>query len=234
MTDGMNSHSDLESGSEESDLSVQKWGGIAAFLLAAAFFIAPSIYLVGNLRDAFGRFGYSLADFLYGPIWGASLLTMVYALRERLGESAPCRMSLALLAAGLAAAAMVAVACIRASNRHYHLIHPELHLENSQTVLIIWTTLVTGVTAAGWHLLGWALLLIGSAGLASSGLPRPLSVLYLLGGLVSLFVYLVPDIEGLAAFLGMLIGIWQGVLLLRSGRENKQTPQIQSSRLDRA
>src|SRR5215510_6980930 len=142
-------HSDSNAGT--SAQSTQKWGGLASFLLAVAFIVAPTIYLFGNLRDAMGAFSYSVADFLYGPVWAASLVTMVFALRERIGERAPRRMSLALLAAALAAGAMVAVACIRAANRHYHLIHPELHLENSSTVLIVWTTLVAGMTGVGWH-----------------------------------------------------------------------------------
>src|SRR5688572_33395396 len=115
---------------------------VSSILLAMAFIVAPWIYLVGNLRDAMGPFGYTLADFLYGPVWAASLVSLVFMLRERIGQRAPRRMSLALLAAALAAGTMVAVACIRSANRHYHLIHPELHLEDSQTVLIVWTTLV--------------------------------------------------------------------------------------------
>jgi hypothetical protein len=119
---------------------------------------------------------------------------------------------------------MILVACIRSANRQYHLIHPELHLENSQTVLIVWTTLVAGVTGAGWHFLGWAFLLVGSAGWTTNQLPRVLSVLYLAGGIVSLFVYLLPDMEGLAGMLGIVISIWQGLLLWRSG-----SPEIQAS-----
>ena len=202
---------------------------ISSILLAVAFIVAPLIYLVGNLRDAMGPFSYAVADFLYGPVWAASLVTLVFALRERMGASAPRRMSLALLAAVLAAAAMIAVACIRSANRHYHLIHPELHLEMSSTVLIVWTTLVAGVTGAGWHFLGWALLLIGSAGWTSNHLPRVLSVLYLVGGLVSLFVYLLPDMEGSAAMLGVVISIWQGLLLWKSGLGETQAPEPNAS-----
>jgi hypothetical protein len=29
--------------------------------------------------------------------------------------------------------------------------HPELHLETSTLVLVVWTTLVAGVIAAGWQ-----------------------------------------------------------------------------------
>jgi len=207
---------------------------ISSILLAVAFIAAPLIYLVGNLRDAMGPFAYAVADFLYGPAWAASLVTLVFALRERIGERAPRRMSLALLAAVLAAGAMIAVACIRSANRHYHLIHPELHLETSSTVLIVWTTLVAGVTGAGWHFLGWALLLVGSAGWTSGQLPRGLSVLYLVGGIVSLFVYLVPDMEGSAAMLGVLISIWQGLLLWKSGLAETQAPELNASQSDQA
>jgi hypothetical protein len=207
---------------------------ISSLLLAVAFLVAPLIYLVGNLRDALGPLSYDLADFLYGPVWAAGLVTIVFVLREQIGERAPRRMSLALLAAVLAAGAMVLVACIRSANRHYHLIHPELHLEDSVTVLIVWTTLVAGVTGAGWHFLGWALLLVGSAGWTSRQLPRVLSVLYLVGGTVSLFVYRLPDLEGLAGMLGMVIMIWQGLLLWKSGPPETQAPGINTSQPDRA
>src|SRR4030095_5708471 len=129
-----------DANAKTSAMTIQKWGGLACFLLAAALVIAPLIYLLGNLRDAMGPIAYAIADFLYGPVWAASLVTMIFALRERLAEHAPRRMTLALLVAVIAAAAMVAVACIRSANRHYHLIHPELHLESDSTVLIVWTT----------------------------------------------------------------------------------------------
>jgi hypothetical protein len=207
---------------------------ISAILLAVAFIVAPFIYLVGNLRDALGPFSYNVADFLYGPVWAASLVALVFAVREHIGERAPRRMSLALLTAVLAAGAMITVACIRSANRQYHLGHPELHLEESQTVLIVWTTLVAGVTGAAWHFLGWTLLLISSAGWTSGKLPRVLSVLYLVGGTVSLFVYLLPDMEGLAGMLVIVISIWQGLLLWKSGSMQTQAPDLDPGQPDRA
>lgn len=205
---------------------------ISSILLTVAFIVAPGIYLLGNLRDAMGPFAYAVADFLYGPVWAASLVALVFMLRERIGERAPRRMSLALLAAVLAAGTMILVACIRSANRQYHLIHPELQLENSQTVLIVWSTLVAGVTGAGWHFLGWALLLIGSAGWTTNILPRILSGLYLVGGIVSLFVYLLPDMEGLAGMLAIVISIWQGLLLWRSGSAETQASEVHASEPD--
>jgi hypothetical protein len=194
-------------------MTIHKWGGLASFLMAVSFVVAPFIYLTGNLRDALGVFAYDLADFIYGPIVSASLITAAYVLRELIGKNAPRRMDLALLAAALSAVGMVAVAFIRASNRQYHLIHPELNLENSTTVLIVWTTLVAGMNAVGFHFMGWMYVLLGSANWTSRLFPRPLTGLYLLAGVSALFVYLLPDLEGLAMLLGIIISIWQGVLL---------------------
>ena len=186
---------------------------ISSILFAVAFIVAPSIYLVGNLRDAMGPFAYNLADFLYGPVWAASLVSVVFILRERIGAQAPRRMSLALMATVLAAGTMILIACVRSANRQYHLLHPDLHLEDSITVLTVWGTLVSGLTGAAWHFLGWALILIGSVGWTSRQLSRLLSALYLITGLTSLFVYLLPNAEGLAGLLGVIVIIWQGILL---------------------
>jgi hypothetical protein len=181
-----------------------------------------------------GPFAYSLADFLYGPVWAASLVTTVIALRERIGEAAPRRMNLALLASIAAACAFVAVACIRSANRHYHLVHPDLHLESSSTVLIVWATLVAGAIGAALHFLGWALVLIGSAGWTSRRLPRILSGLYLLAGVSSLFVYLLPDLEANALAFSVIVSIWQGFLLLKAGPHQTQAPEINTSLPDKA
>jgi hypothetical protein len=197
-------------------MTINKWGGLASFLIALSFIVAPLIYLTGNLRDSIGGFTYDLADFLYGPVISASLILLIYVLRELIGKSAFRRMDLALLAAVLSAVGMAAVAFIRASNRHYHLIHPELNLENSTTVLIIWTTLVAGVSSLGFHFLGWTFVLLGSASWTSRLFPRFLNVLYFLAGIAGLFVYLFQELEGLALLLGTIIGIWQGILLLKN------------------
>jgi hypothetical protein len=214
---------------ERTVAAIQKWGGFTSFVLAVAFVVPSFIYLTGNLRDAIGPITYNLADFLYGPVWAASFVTAVYALRERMVQWAPRRMNLALLTALLAAGAMISVACIRSANRHYHLMHPELNLENSTTVLVVWTTLVAGVIATGWHFLGWSFVLIGSAGWSTRRLPRVLSVLYLVGGAAALFVYLLPDMEGTVGMLGVVVSIWQGILLLRAEPGETQAPEMNAS-----
>ena len=136
------------------------------------------------------------------------------------------------LAAALAAGAMVAVACIRSANRHYHLIHPELHLDTSTPVLVVWTTLLAGVTGAGWHFLGWALVLVGSIGWTSRRLPRLLCGLYWVGGIVPLFVYVLPDLEEIAGALGVVMSIWQGILLWKAEPGEIQAPAINANQPD--
>jgi hypothetical protein len=184
--------------------------------MPVAIIVSGAIYLMGNLRETLGPLAYSVADFLAGPVWAAGLMLMMLAVREQLGAHAPRRMALAWLAAGVAAAAFLAAACLRAANRHYHLLHPELHLENNSAVLVVWTTLVAGLLGTAWHGLGWMLALVGSAGWTSHRLPRLLSGLYLFGGAASLFVYLLPNLEGLAGTLLIVVSVWQGLWLWRA------------------
>lgn len=195
---------------------LQRWGAAAAFLLAASMLAANFIYLTGDLREAFGAITYDIADLLYGPVWAASLVTVILAVRERIGELAPKRMNLALGLALLAGAAMLAVATIRSANRHYHIAHPELQLQSMQAVMVVWTTLVAGVLGAGMHLLGWAFALTGWAGLTSQRQPAILSSLYILAGAAAIFVYVQPEFEGFVLLLTLVASIWQGVVLLRA------------------
>lgn len=198
--------------SKRTVMSLQTWGGLAAFLLAAAMLAANWVYLTGNLSDPLT---YDIADLLYGPVWAASLVTIILAVRERIGDRAPGRMNLALGLALLAGAAMLTVATIRSANRHYVLMHPELHLGDT-SVMVVWTTLVAGISGAGFHLLGWAFALTGSAGLTSQRQPAVLSSLYVVAGLAAMFVYLRPELEGFVLLLALVASIWQGVVLLRS------------------
>ena len=188
-------------------IAIQRWGGLASFVMGAVYIIPSLIYLMGDLRAAYGLLSYDLADFLYGPVWAVSLITVVMALRERIADRAQRRMSLALITAVVTAGVMVAVALIRSANRHYHLSHPELNLEMSTQVLVVWTTILAGVTAAAWHFLGWTMLLIGSSGWTTRHLPRGLSLFYIVVGIASFCVYLLPENESPAIPLAVFLSI---------------------------
>jgi hypothetical protein len=223
-----------EASARPSAWKLQKWGGLAAFLLAVAFIVADAIYLTANLKDANGPLTYALADFLYGPVKAACLVMVVYALQEYIGVRAPRLMSLGRLAAVLSVGLFVLAALLRATNRHYHLIHPELNLEHSVIVLTVWTTLVGGVIATGWHCLGWAFVFIGVAGWTSGRLPRALSVLYWVVGALSLFVYLLPVSEPEPGLLVAVLSIWQGIVLWRAESGERPASQINTSQGDLA
>jgi hypothetical protein len=123
----------------------------------------------------------------------------------------------------------VTAAFFRSANRQYLTQQPELEY----VLLPAWTTIVTGVIATGWHFLGWALVLIGSAGWASRRLPRGLSVLYIVAGTVSLLVYLLPDTQGLAAIFGVVASIWQGVVLWKAEPGATPASEITADQPDR-
>lgn len=209
-------------------MRMEKWGGFASFVMAAAIVAAHWYYLTGNLGDAVGRYAYSLADVLYGPVWGVCLVTAVYALREQIGRRAPRLMTLALVITLAAACTLVTVAAIRSANRYYHIMHPYLNLENSTMVLTVWATLVMGMIGAAFHFLGWSLALIGIAGWTTGRLPRPLSVLYLVAGLVSLGVIVNPALEGTALALVLALSLWQGIVLWRADPEDLASARLSS------
>jgi hypothetical protein len=210
------------------NMTTQKWGALASFVLAASLLISGWIYLTGNLREPNGALAYDLADLLYGPVRAVCLIAAGYALRVQIGERAPRLMSLMLVTAVLAAAMFVMAALFRSTNRHYHLMHPELGLESSSIVLTAWATLVGGVVATGWHFLGWSMVLLGSAGWASGRIPRVLSVLYWVVGAASLIVYLLPETEMNILVFAMALSIWQGLLLWRAAPEQPQPLTVNS------
>lgn len=226
--------------------SLQKWGGIASFVLVVAGIGSGLVYLMGNIHHPAGPFTYAVADFLFGPVWAACMVTGVLALRERIGERASQRMNLALLAAALAAAAMITTACIRGSNRSYVLRYPELDLvmANSMTdvahaVIIVWATIVEGLIAAALHFSAFAFVLIGWAGLSSRRLPRLLSALYLVIGIPTLLSTLLAvrhesllvASEG-GGLLSLVAFIWQGIVLLKARPGETQAPEINASQPD--
>jgi hypothetical protein len=194
-----------------------RWGALAFLSLAVAMALPPLVWLAGDLRTALGVVAYDLADLLAGPVWAASAVAAVLTLRREAGKHPPMTMNLALLAVALAAGAMVAAACMRSANRHYHLLHPELHLEDSVSILVVWTTLLNGLRATGMHFLGWTLVLMAASGLATGRLPSMLRGLYVVAGVLSVAAYAVPSLEEGAVALAFAASIWQGVLLWRPG-----------------
>jgi hypothetical protein len=69
---------------------------------------------------------------------------------------------------------------------------------------------------AGYHALGWALLLIGWAALKTKGLPQILSYLLVLAGIFSILMITMGPFGFVVLLLGIAWGLWLGIVLLRT------------------
>ena len=72
------------------------------------------------------------------------------------------------------------------------------------------------MVVAGDHAAGWAMLLIGWAALKTSTLPRVLSYLSVLGGIVFIIEFAAKPLMPVSLFLSVIWGVWLGAVLLRS------------------
>jgi hypothetical protein len=50
--------------------------------------------------------------------------------------------------------------------------------------------------------------------------------------MISLFVYLLPESEGAAMMLSVVVMIWQGILLWKGKPGERETPGMKTSQLD--
>jgi hypothetical protein len=212
-------------------MTAQKWGSIASFLQAAIFLIAPVIYLVivpaatglagpdfadpFKLRFVLANPAFDWGDFVFGPLWAASLVVILMALQEHLGDAAPRRMRLAMIASCLSAALFVGASTVQTVGRHYISSHPELDAAVYEGTFRALSMVVPGLTSGGRHFLGWTLLLLGSIGWTTRRLPRILCIVYFVGALPALFAYLNPGLGELVLLPGVAWNIWQGILLWR-------------------
>jgi hypothetical protein len=131
-------------------------------------------------------------------------------MREQVGDYAPRRMSLALVAAIVSGAAMVAVAIMRSTNREYFTADLNFDGPTFRAVSLV----VPAVVGTGLHFLGWSMVLIGAAGWTTPGFSRLLSIMYIGAGLPALFAYLQPDeLNGLVIMLTVFVAVVQGIAL---------------------
>ena len=210
---------------------IQRWGSVASFVQAAIFLITPIIYFVVlptatglagpdfndpfKLRFVLNNPVFDFGDFLLGPLWATSLVISMAGMREYFENIAPRRMQLAVIFSCLSAALFVTGGVVQTIGRHYISSHPELGYTIFESIFRALSMIVPGLTSSGRHLLGWTLVLLGSAGWVTRTLPRILCVLYFIGALLGLFAYLSPGIGELILIPGVIWNIWQGILLWR-------------------
>lgn len=195
---------------KEHSVTIKKLGGIASFLQAIIFFITPVVYFVivpaatgltgsdfsdpFKLRSVLANPVFDLGDFLLGPLWAASLVISLLAMRDYFDDTAPRLMQMAIITSSLSAVLFVAGGIVQTTGRHYISMHPELAANVFESVFRSLSMVVPGLTSSGWHFLGWTLILLGMSGWTTNKLPRTLCVIYFVGALLALFAYLSPGI----------------------------------------
>lgn len=225
---------------KKDSVAIRKWGSVASFVQAAIFLIAPVIYFVVlpmatgltgtdfndpfKLRFVLANPAFDLGDFLFGPLWAASLVVSMLAMSEYLGDASPRRMQMVIISSSLSAALFVAGGVVQTVGRNYISIHPELDANVFESIFRTLSMVVPGLTSSGRHFLGWTLLLLGAVGWTTPKFPRTLCIIYFAGALLALFAYLSPGIGELILLPGIIWNVWQGILLWRSGSIPASTP----------
>ncbi|MCB0215034.1 MAG: DUF4386 family protein [Chloroflexi bacterium] len=214
---------------------LQRWGGIAALVDAAAFIFGIALLLTRLAPMAEDSDPVATAAFLVDNqatvtlwylviylVFGAFLVVLALALHERLaaGSSALMRVATAfgLIWAGLMfASGMVANVGIEAV--------VGMHEGDPAAAAGLWTavsTVIDGLGGGNEIVGGLWVAMLSWAALRAGGLPKGLTYLGLLVGLSGL-VTVIPGLSALGIIFGLgciLWFLWLGVVLLRAGRSS--------------
>lgn len=212
--------------------ALNKFGGYAAFYLAAAYLIGISIFLVVldyiNITDIDQKVTllvekqmmfYSTNLLMY-VFFGIFLVVLTLALHERLNSFAPALTKVATVigliwAGSLIASGMISNAGI-APIASLHATNPE---QARITLIIIETIATNGIGNGNGEILGgvWTLL-ISFAGLRTNKLPKVLNFLGLFIGVIGI-ISAFPGLSDLAGLFGITQIVWfigLGITLLRT------------------
>lgn len=210
--------------------TLQKMGGFAALLMAAAYVAMMLIFIVvlnyASITDPAQKMAllvnqpnmFFLSNLFGYVLFGVLLIVLCMALHDRLKGDSNGMVQVAVVvgiiwAGSLVASGMVANAAIAPTVALYAS-DPALAANNWSLIEMI----SGGLGNANGEILGGILtLLISLAGLNSGKLPKALNILGLLTGLVGI-VSLAPMLNSLAMIFGVLQivwFVWLGIILLR-------------------
>jgi hypothetical protein len=144
---------------------------------------------------------------LFMPI---AVVPFVLALRERMQTSAPNLMRAVVIAASIACALWIAYGLVGILGV------PSIAEAKDYSAYRAVAALLSGLSLGGDGALGWALLLIGGAALKNKGLPRTLSYLCVIKGVIMILEFGRMGIVIAGVLLGLVIYPWLGIVLLRS------------------
>jgi hypothetical protein len=208
-------------------MKLQKIGGVGsigsaclcAIYLVFFFLVFPSLGLVGPndwidpVKGIAAASALAITYFLFNLesiLMSIAFILIVLGLRERMQASAPNLMRIAVIGVSVSCALWLATGLIAIVGM------PSIISAKDASAYRAVMGAVLGLGIAGDHATGWALLLIGWAALKTKGLPRILSYLSVLEGIVMILEFVVQPFLLVGLFLGIIWGVWLGVVLLRS------------------
>jgi hypothetical protein len=208
-------------------MKLQKIGGVASlgFACLCAIFLVfhlvlfPRLGLVGSsdwidpvkINAAWNTSPITFVLFNFVPIlFSIALILIALALRERMQAGVPNLMQIVFIGVSIACALLLASAIIEIT------VSPTIASAQNLPTRRAVTAMYLGLIFAGDHAMGWVLLLIGWAALKTRGLPRILSYLLMLYGIIGILEFAVHPFMFVGVILGIIWGVWLGVVLLRS------------------
>ena len=211
--------------------ALKKFGGFAAFYLAAAYLIGISLFIVvldyPSMTDPAQKLTVLVenqmvifaTNLLMYVFFGIFLVALSLALHERLKSGMTALVQVATVigiiwAGSLVASGMVANAGIAPTIA--------LHANDPAQAALFWQgieVMSSGLGNGNGEILGgvWTLL-VSWAALKTGGLPKGLNFLGLLVGAVGLASLFLTDLTGLFGISQMVWFIWLGIVLLRTSK----------------
>jgi hypothetical protein len=208
-------------------VKLQKIGGVGSigFACLCAIFLVfhllvfPRLGLVGEsdwidavkINAAWSTSPITFVLFNFVPIlFSIALIVIALALRERMQAGVPNLMQIVVIGVSIACALLLAAAIIEIT------VSPTIASAQNLPTRRAVTAMYVGLIFAGDHAMGWVLLLIGWAALKTRGLPRILSYLTMLYGIVLALEFAVHPFMNVGVIVGIIWGVWLGGVLLRS------------------
>jgi len=212
--------------------TLQKFGGFAAFYMAAAYLIGMVLFLVvldyPSITNPAQKVALNVdkqnviysTNLLMYVFFGLFLIILSLALYDRLKSGAPALMQVATAIGIIWAGALIVSGMV--ANAGLAVIVP-LYAKDPAQAALTWQgieAVVHGLGFGNGDILGGLLtLLVSLAALRAGGLPRGLNILGLLVGAVGI-LSIIPGLTELMAGifgLGLIIWeVWLGIVLLRS------------------
>jgi len=211
--------------------ALQKFGGFAAFYLAAAYLIGIVIFLVIldslSITDPVQKVALNVdkqmiifsTNLIMYVFFGFFLIILSLALYDRLKSAAPAIMQVATAIGIIWAGSLIASGMV--ANAGLATIVP-LYAEDPAQAALTWQgieAVADGLGNGNGEILGglWSLL-VSLAALRAGGLPKGLNILGLLVGAVGV-ISLTPGLADLGGVFGLsqiVWFVWLGIILLRS------------------